>query len=728
MDMYYRNDRGIVVVIDDVDYHNHGYQSGRWDLRHAVTGMPFVHKDKDGVVGLLTDEGYDDLLEAGRLEIVSAQSQDRIRLLNDASAMTVAQACELDPYVSKMWVQIQILDDANCKDGDKAIGNCLDRDGKWTPEHQAEWGDHDNPRVIRAWRSTRGTMGNRHPKQLVRLRGRLARSMWNDVETELQWKHAITAHATDAENKSAWSLYRDEVELVNDGRHPVHPRPSVRYRIIGERTFRRRVDSLRIDETDRARKGKAALEQDWRGGGRPLTADHVMQSVIIDHTPLDLFVVDDEREMVLGRPWLTIAVDVRTRAVVAHLITFVEPSVATVGMILRRMAMPKRPPAFMAKRWPVLRRLRGRPDRIIVDNAVEFRSLMLEAAARGLGLTIRYCPVKKPRYRAIVERAIGTMLRIICREMPGRALPPADVKRLEYDGEASAVVIMDELEAVANLGIAEYNIDPHEGIRNRAPAEYFQSEAARTGVMNFRDLKRFHIETMDVSDPVQLDAAGITQWHLRWHHLTRVPDLLNDLVPSQPKRSLRQDATATVTFRHDPLDLSAIWVWNRVSQEYVELRCADEEYARGMPLSFHLDLIAKANKTKEGFSTEAERMAVRSRRIAAIRSISPDAKARSRREVARLLEIPRLRAITGNIVDVELRTSHPEDMEGLIACDPASYTALDMEILSRRKRSGKKKDDGGRLSASDIDASAASDDDDAPPPRRGGRLTRGGYR
>jgi putative transposase len=729
MGMYYRNDRSIVVRIDGADHHHHGYRSGRHDLRHAVTGLAYVAKDEDGVVGLLTDEGFDDLLDAGRLEIVSTRSPDRVRLLNDASELTIAQACDLDPYVRKMLVQIEMLDDAGIRNGDKSIERHFDRDGKWTAELEAQWGPHDAPRTIRNWRSKRGAAGCRHPKQMVRLRGRLARTMWNDVETELQWKHALLSISSDMSIHSSWTCYGDELKLVNEGRHPVHPAPDVAYRHVSERTFRRRVERLVMDETEASKKGVAALEQDWRGGGRPLTAGHVMQSVIIDHTRLDLFVVDDEREMVLGRPWLTVAVDVRTRAVVAHVLTFVEPSIATVGETLRRMAMPKRPPTDLGRKWPVLRRLRGRPDRIIVDNAVEFRSRMLEAAARGLGFSVRYCPVKKPRYRAIVERAIGTLNKIICAEMPGRALPPADVRRLEYDGEGLAVVIMDELEAVTNWGIAEYNISPHAGIQNRAPAEYFQSEAARTGVMNFRDLRRFRIETMDVSDPVQLDAAGITQWHLRWHDHARVPDLLNDLTQAEPKRKRREDATATVTFRYDPLDISVIFVWNRVSQEYVELRCADEEYAHGMPLAFHLELVDRANRRKEGFSTEEERIAVRTRRIAAIRAISPDATAKARREVARLMEIPRLRAITGNIVDLEFRTSHEEDMEGFIGCDPASYTALDMEILGRRKFGGAKAHPGADADVPERGTGLTDEPDDAPPPlRRGGPLTRGGYR
>lgn len=719
MGPYYRNDPGIVMLIHGIEHLYHGYENGRHDIRNRVTGLPYVTKGPDGLVGLLTDEGFDDHLARDELEIVSARSPDRVRLLNDASELTIAQARELDPGVDRRLAQILLLDDAGIKNGVKAIETFLDREGGWTAELQASWGDHDPARTLKEWRATRGTPGNRHPRQMIRLVGRLARSRRTDVEAEILWKHVLKHKTVTGGIAGAYSLYADEIQLINDDRHPKHARPSKPYKIVSLRTFQRRARDLLETETEAAKKGAEAKKQDWQGAGRPMKADHVMQYVIIDHTPIDVYVVDDEREMVLGRPWLTLAIDVRTRAIVAHLISFVPPSVWTVGETLRRMAMPKRPPAELLKRYPILRRLRGRPDTIIVDNATEFRSVFFEAAARGLGFSIRYCPIKSPRYRAVGERAMGTANAGICQEMSGRVLPIAEARRLGYDGEEEAVVIMAELEAVANWWIAEYNTEPHDGIRDETPASFFEREAARKGIMNFRDLRRFRLETMDIVPDAEVDAGGVTRWGLRYHHAMRVPDLLNDLVKAEPGRRRRQDAAAKVMFRFDPMDISRIWVWNKVSQDYVELLCADEEYADGMPLAFHLDLHKRAKAKSLAFRTSEDRIRVRSRRIAAIRSIDPKATARSRAEVARLMEIPRLKAITGNIVDFEIHGSHTGDFEGFITADPASYTALDMEILGSRK--GIK--DGGTPPDPFLEPEIRGS---APIVARRGRLSRGG--
>jgi putative transposase len=48
--------------------------------------------------------------------------------------------------------------------------------------------------------------------------------------------------------------------------------------------------------------------------------------VQIDHTKCDLFVVDDLYRTSIGRPWLSVAMDVATRVVIAILVTFEPPS------------------------------------------------------------------------------------------------------------------------------------------------------------------------------------------------------------------------------------------------------------------------------------------------------------------------------------------------------------------------------------------------------------------
>lgn len=448
--------------------------------------------------------------------------------------------------------------------------------------------------------------------------------------------------------------------------------------------MRRRIEALEDSNTAKAKLGKQAVEQDWSGGGAPLVADFCMQYVQIDHTKLNGFGVDDDLWMVLGRPWLSLAVDVKSKAIVSHVLSFVDPSVSTLGQILYRMALPKRVPSAFAERYPILTDLRGKPTEVIVDNAVEFRSLAMEAAARGAGFNIRWCPVKKPRYRAVVERAIGTINRMICEFLPGRTLPPKDARRLGHNPEMGACVLVHEIEAIINYCISLYNTSPREDCGNQ-PAMIFQNDANRYGINNFTDIDAFRIDTFNIQPQAQLSSSGIRAFNgLRYFHNQNVRALLDDLKAIEPRRQRRDAATATVDFRYDPADISCIYVWNRRSRKWVKLFCDDERYADGMPLAFHNQIQDDAKRRGAEFNTPTERKLAKAKLIAAIKSISPEASARARKQVAELYEIPRLRQITGNIVHLHSAVPHAVTLSDFLGNDRAELTALDAEILAPR--------------------------------------------
>lgn len=463
------------MIIKGVEYTFQGYQNGRIHLTHSITGQPYVHPDSEGIVGLLTQEEFERLLECGELELVGPRTTDAVRLQNEVSEWTIAQASKLDPGVEKMLVQCRMLDDAGTPNSDKAIERFFAQ--KWTKELKAKYGDHDLARTVRSWRSRRGRPGHRHARDMIRLnRVKGVRRSIDNVNRQVMWKHAIEGWTVKAAPKDVHASYVGEIEQINDGRHPIIDKPAKPYKPMSERTIRRAYNDLESSVTVGSKVGRNAVEQDWAGAGRTLTADFAFHRVIIDHTRLNAFAVDDEFEMVLGRPWLTLAIDVKTRAIVAWLITFIDPCTWTVGEILRRMAIPKRPPREMAKRYPVLRSMRGKAAEIIVDNATEFRSFTFEASARSAGFGIRYCPIKSPRYRAVGERAMGTINREISRLMPGSTMSPHDARRFEHDPQIELLVLLVEIEAIANMAIAIYNTEPHDGLGGRQPALAMERE------------------------------------------------------------------------------------------------------------------------------------------------------------------------------------------------------------------------------------------------------------
>ena len=74
----------------------------------------------------------------------------------------------------------------------------------------------------------------------------------------------------------------------------------------------------------------------------------------------------------------------------------------------------------------------------------------------------------------------------------------------------------------------------------------------------------------------------------------------------------------------------------------------------------------------------------RARRIEAIRAIAPGARARERKTLAQLYDIPRVRAITGNLVSLDTDYSKTVTTDDFIAHDVSALTNLDAEILADR--------------------------------------------
>ena len=61
----------------------------------------------------------------------------------------------------------------------------------------------------------------------------------------------------------------------------------------------------------------------------------------IDHTNLDLFAIDDETLLPLGRPWFSACEDDYTRCILGMFVGFIPPSFLTVSLCLKDVFRPK---------------------------------------------------------------------------------------------------------------------------------------------------------------------------------------------------------------------------------------------------------------------------------------------------------------------------------------------------------------------------------------------------
>jgi putative transposase len=109
-------------------------------------------------------------------------------------------------------------------------------------------------------------------------------------------------------------------------------------------TVRRRVamlsDRLKLEK----RKNKKAAAQKYEPiKGHFPGADAPLAVAQIDHTPMDVIVVDEEHRQPIQRPSLTVIIDVYSRMVLGFAIYLEKPSAFTAGLAIAHAVLPKEP-------------------------------------------------------------------------------------------------------------------------------------------------------------------------------------------------------------------------------------------------------------------------------------------------------------------------------------------------------------------------------------------------
>ncbi len=210
-------------------------------------------------------------------------------------------------------------------------------------------------------------------------------------------------------------------------------------------TVRARVRAVRADLAARRREGSRSSA--WRRlepvTGMTPASERPMAVLQIDHTPVDLILVDDASRQPVGRPWLTVAIDVMSRCVAGFLVAFDPPCATSVGLCLTHAALSKTATltrlGIRGLDWPV----EGKPGRLYVDNGPEFHSAALARGCEQHGIVLDYRSVAIPHFGGVVERLICTLMMMV-HELPGTTFSnPAE--RGDYDSDTTACLTLAEM-------------------------------------------------------------------------------------------------------------------------------------------------------------------------------------------------------------------------------------------------------------------------------------------
>ncbi|WP_454865877.1 transposase [Pseudomonas umsongensis] len=166
--------------------------------------------------------------------------------------------------------------------------------------------------------------------------------------------------------------------------------------------------------------GKEAGDQKFKHKPRKKIFTLPLQQVLMDHTQVDIILVDEQRrDVLIGRPWVTMLICAVTRVIIGFYLSMFNPNVSTVSAALVFSVLNKDWQLMQYCKNPEEYPFFGIPRQIYTDNAAEFTSGTLIAKCRRWGMEWDHRPVDKKWYGGIIERVIGTFMNTGVHFLPG---------------------------------------------------------------------------------------------------------------------------------------------------------------------------------------------------------------------------------------------------------------------------------------------------------------------
>ena len=237
---------------------------------------------------------------------------------------------------------------------------------------------------------------------------------------------------------------------------------------------KRMIADIPLFDRDVARYGRIAAIKKFRSVQKHRTTQAPLERAEIDHTPLDLIVIDGNTCLPLGRPWITACIDDYSRCLLGIHISFEPPSYLTVSHCLKDAFCPK---TNLKEKYPTIKNnwdAHGVMRELVVDNGTEFHSKSLENACYTLGIEIHYSPRKEAWFKGKIERFLGTLNNSIAHGTPGTTFRNIFDKE-EYNPSKHAVVRMSVLQEIVRKWVVDYYHQiPHRTL-HAPPAIVWQS-------------------------------------------------------------------------------------------------------------------------------------------------------------------------------------------------------------------------------------------------------------
>jgi putative transposase len=315
-----------------------------------------------------------------------------------------------------------------------------------------------------------------------------------------------------------------------------------------------------------------------------LRPTRILERVEIDHTRLDLFVVDEHDGLPIGRPYITACIDKYSALVPGWHIGFHQGGYESVMLCLRHAILPK--PNYREKYgtehdYPV----HGLFEKLCIDNGPDFKSAALKDALAELGIIREEMPKETPWFKGSIERYFRSVNQRLLKGKPGYTFGNT-IHLGDYDAQKDAVISLSAFLEVFHIFMVDiYPYTWHDGL------EAIPMKRWQVGYQLFKpdlaeDANALRLILLPSAERM-LQPRGI-EWE---HNFYRGPELarLRELYGQEKIR-----------FKYDPDDMDVVYVRDQSSATgWVEFHSTTPDYTRGLSLAKHWVIRQYVNEQKQ---------------------------------------------------------------------------------------------------------------------------------
>jgi putative transposase len=400
-----------------------------------------------------------------------------------------------------------------------------------------------------------------------------AKSERVDTESELFLQNQIQLHYASITRPSittAYKAYRNDLKQENlrrerDEASLLHP--------VSEKTFYNRIKDLPQKELLIAREGYEVARKVLKVSKGSLPADYPLDVVEIDHTLMNLYVVDDRSFLPLGRPWITAIKDRYSNILLGFYISFHAGGLKSIfGAIKHSLNSHQRAYEMwpdIENPWPAF----GLGVVYCSDRGSDFMSQQYLSAILDLGASYEYCERRTPWLKGSIERFFGTLESTFFETMPGKTFNSL-ANRKDYNPREHAVIRFSTLTYLIHKWAADYhNVTPHS--RKMASPLELWNEGVEIAPPRYPAFSQALDVILGLRNTGTLQNEGIQFLGLHY-----ADPGLQDLVDDIGKKR-------EVEFIVSPENLGYIHVKDPRSGEYMRVNCTRPDYAYGLTLFQH---------------------------------------------------------------------------------------------------------------------------------------------